>query len=469
MRGGNLDSACAALIDALADRVARLGEDDSLVVVELTSDGVKIWKIHREPNGTPRCRYWNPTPWLTLFAQGELDQAALRDLVSSEDGSPIVLVRTSDGPRAEETYHLLSSDAGTGYATACGAPLDGLLDQVLTNDGLTQFYELVVLSPSKSGRSELGTHKLFPPGSQRGATRTVHVRCEPTDENGTAFAVVAFAKDGGVRLVSIRSVRLPPGSYPVTVELRRPGRVSFNGLDGEFRPERRSWSDLVASLPDRIDLIPAVHLICLIETSGSADDVDERIGRLEQLIQELPGALVSLVSYGPHAVARDLPEGPVEILSWAQPTAQALKEVDNLKDRPPWPLGYAGAAQLECGLYAVAERLAQQDAPGGWRDRQVAVVTIGARPAFPPGRNLNRHIPCPDRNDWRELLRRLSQHHTGIAFGAIVDRDADHDIWQHLGGDALAFGGTFVARNFIARLGLINPSAGPIPFPLLES
>jgi hypothetical protein len=327
-----------------------------------------------------------------------------------------------------------------------------------------------VLCQSRSGRSELATYKLFPPGSRRGATRTVNVRCEPADEHGTAFAVVAFAKDGAVRLVSIRSVRLAPGSYPVTVELRRPGRVSFNGLDAEFRSERRRWSELVASLPDRVELAPAAHLICLAETSGSPDEVDERLGRVEQLIQALPGALVSLLAYGPHAVGRDLPEVPLETLTWAEPAAAALQEVDRLRDANPRPLGYPRAAQVECALTAVADRLAGKDEIPGWRDRRVAVVTIGARPAFPPGRDLRIHIPCPARNDWRHALQDLGRHPAGVAFGAIVDRGVNHDIWDHLGRSALAFGNSvFDVRNFVARLGLVSATPEPIPFPLLDS
>lgn len=428
-----------------------------------------MWKIHREPNGTPSCRYWDPEPWLSLYGNDELDQAGLRDIVFLDDASPVILVRTSlDGPRAEEAYHLLSSNPQVKFAATCDEPLPKLLDQVLTNDGLTQFYELVVLCQSKSGRSELATHKLFPPGSQRGATRTVSVRCEATDEHGTAFAVVAFAMDGSVRLVSIKSVKLAPGSYPITVELRRPGRVSFNGLDGEFRPEHRSWTRLVSSLPERLAVVPAAHLICLVEASGAADEVDERLRRAEQLIQALPGTLVSLLTYGPHAVGRD-PEVPLETVLWAESASVALEQLDRIHDRGPLPLGYRSAAQIECALTAVADRLAEKDSRSGWRDRRVAVVTVGLRPAFPPSRSLTRHIPCRDRNDWRDKLRQLDRHPAGVAFGAIVDSNTDDDIWQYLGRDARAFGGAFDARTFAARLGLVSPSAGVVPFPLLAS
>jgi hypothetical protein len=64
----------------------------------------------------------------------------------------------------------------------------------------------------------------------------------------------------------------------------------------------------------------------------------------------------------------------------------------------------------------------------------------------------------------------LSQHPPGLAFGAIVDGDVKHEIWQHLGSSAIAVGNSvFDARKFAARLGLISATAEPIPFPLLES
>ena len=91
------------------------------------------------------------------------------------------------------------------------------------------------------------------------------------------------------------------------------------------------------------------------------------------------------------------------------------------------------------------------------------VVTVGARPPFPPRVDpATEIIPCPAGNDWRRALHQLMDH-PGIAFGAISDRDPDGGIWTRLGTDAFAPTSAFDARRFTAKLGLLSPN---IPFPL---
>jgi hypothetical protein len=95
-------------------------------------------------------------------------------------------------------------------------------------------------------------------------------------------------------------------------------------------------------------------------------------------------------------------------------------------------------------------------------------VTVGARPAFPPGRDLvSGLIPCPQRNDWRTVLKRLGQSQD-CSFGAILDDKSTDEIWAQLGRDALVYGSPVDVPSFARRLGLLNSATAHIPFPLDE-
>jgi hypothetical protein len=457
----------AALIQELADRVAALRERDVLTVVELAKAGVITWRIARDSNGTPRCWRWPPKPWLALEDNGGLNVPMLREIALSAEGVPMLLVRSAvDGPRASRAFAALEADVPIASIFTCTESLEKLLGEVLADDRLTQFYELVVIRRSRSGRPELGGQQLFPPGAKRGETQQVSVRCEPGDDLATAFAVVAVAPVRRFRLVSVRTVRVAPGSYTITAELRRPGVVSFDGLgDASFSREDRSWSELVASLPVRIEPPRSGHLICMVETSGSNEQVEERLYRVGQLMRLVPGAAarqsVSLICYGPHAVGRDYPEEPVRVLAWARTSKEALAEVDKLSERGAAKTGYARAAQLECALDQVVKKLLP-------KEERCVLVTVGARPAFPPGRDLvSGLIPCPQRNDWRTVLKRLGQSQD-CSFGAILDDKSTDEIWAQLGRDALVYGSPVDVPSFARRLGLLNSATAHIPFPLDE-
>jgi hypothetical protein len=442
------------------------------MVAELSTDGVKKWKIKRAPNGTPKCLYWEPEPWLSLYDNDELDETKLREVVLPSNGAPVLLVRSSiDGPLADDAYRRLRSDPQVGLAVTSPESLETSIGQVLTQSALTQFYELVALSLSKSGRCELSACQLFPPGSSRGEKARVRVRCEPSGEHGTAFAIVARSQSGSFQLVSVTLVKATPGIYDLTAELRRPGEVRFAGLDGDVLSERCRWSELLDSLPGRLELAPRGHLVCLVETSGATEVVADRLDQAEKLIEVLPGAAVSLVTYGPHAVGRDYKDSPLTVLSWAESKSTVLEQVKELREHGPMPTGYPLAARVECALTEVADLLARKEKEAAWHDRRLAVVTIGARPAFPPGRDPSPPfiIPCPARHDWRGAVQRIGKYPSGVTFGAIVDRQPQHAIWERLGHDAIAVASSvFDARNFASRLGLVNLGAEPVPFPLFE-
>jgi hypothetical protein len=337
---------------------------------------------------------------------------------------------------------------------------------VIADDVLTQWYELVVLRRTRSGRLVLEGCQLFPPNAQRGDRQSFTVRCESSGGSGTVFAIVTYEPPRNFRLVSVESASLAPGRYELAAELMRPDVIRFHGLPSELRADHRSWQDLVGAIPARIDMYQPAHLICAVEVSGTPDQVQERLFRIEQLIGQVTAEermlSVSLISYGPHSFDRKVPEEPARMLTWASASDEALYALEGLTDRGATETGYSRAAQLECALAKVAGRIT------GQHGRPV-LVTVGSRPPFPHRMDpVSEILPCPDRKNWRRAVQQIGVH-PGITFGAIHDRGPDdEEIWRCLGSDAIAHLKAVNMRRFAASLGLLSPTVQPVPFPIVE-
>jgi hypothetical protein len=337
---------------------------------------------------------------------------------------------------------------------------------MIVDDVLTQWYELVVLRRTRSGRLVLEGCQLFPPSAQRGDRQPFTIRCEPGGEDGTVFAVVTCEPPRDFSLVSVESASLAPGSYDLTAELMRPGLVRFHGLPSELRADHRSWAELMASIPARIDLYQPAHLVFAVEVSGTAEQVQERLFRIEQLIRLVASAQdqtrFSLLSYGPHSFDRRVPEEPVRTMTWASASDEALAALEDLTNREATDTSYGRAAQLECALTKVATRITE-------RHGRPVVVTVGSRPAFPHRLDpVSEILPCPHRNNWRRALQQIGTRR-GISFGAIHDAGPnDEEFWHRLGGDAIAHLKAVNIRRFAASLGLLSLTVQPVPFPIVE-
>ena len=205
--------------------------------------------------------------------------------------------------------------------------------------------------------------------------------------------------------------------------------------------------------------------MCVIEVSGPTDQFRRRIDRIQDLIAHTDGTdgqlSVSLISYGPHAFDRRVPDEPAKVLAWAADSKTVLLALDKLGERKLVKGEYPRAAQLECALTEVARLLSV-------RDGRPVLVTAGSRPPFPPRVDIRSEIlPCPDRRDWRRPLQKLYGV-PGITFGALPDQDADAEIWTRLGREALEPLDVVDVRRFAADLGLCG-TAVPVPFPLIDT
>ena len=465
------ESGGEGLREAIAEGVAGLPEGAAFTITEFAAAGFITWEVRRDPDGTPHARHW-PVPWAELpgaAGRSRIEQAA--------EGSSLLLVCSAPGdPSAGPAFALareVLQRAGATWRRAftTAEPLADALLEVFAADPLTQWYDLVALHRTAEGQLVFTTRPLFAPGAVVGAAESLTIRCELGDDAGTVFAVMAYRLEERTRyrLVTQRVASIPPGTYDLTAELRRPGEVRFRlrELPVKFRPDRRGWDELVARVPPRLDRLRPAHLIVALEVSGPIARVLDRIDRAEQVIRcaadGADGPLhVSVLSYGAHAVHRDDAEEPVTVLSWAQTSGMALAGLARLRERGSVPPGYSRAAQLECALAQVASRLT------GEYGRPV-LVTVGALPPFPQRVNrVSEIIPCPHRNDWAAAWQQLRRQ-PGMTFGAIRDSGPGAEIWRHLGHDAAEQLAAVDVRHFAADLGLVSSTVQYILFPLVET
>jgi hypothetical protein len=221
---------------ALSDEIARLTGKRILTIVEFPAGGQAVtWRVRRDENGTP------------LADRRPVEAAVLRDPDAFRRlVDPAFIVRTGDDP-AEELPAALP-DTGQVPAYQCRTPLDQMLREAIRLSPLVDAYELALLEEAPgqhpgTGRLELIGQPLFPIGASHGDKVLIRVHVEPTGSDETCFAVVARdprstvpPKDQALAPVQIQSAVVPPGTWELTAELARPGRVIFHGLPVELRP-----------------------------------------------------------------------------------------------------------------------------------------------------------------------------------------------------------------------------------------
>lgn len=465
--------------DALADELERLDVGSTFTVAEFTTDFATIFEISRDEHGTPDAFKWEypyddgvlrrqePDQWSAAMTDPErfYRQVAPEFIVHSPGQPPGGLRGLLPGPDEVPIYE-------------CQEPLRKLLRTAMLDSPLVMEYELAVLTQVRPGhtgaaRIALTGHPMFARGDVRGCQpATVQVNIEPTDDEGTAFAVVTREQRPDLprqarelRPLQLQAAVVPPGRYTLTAVLTRPGQVRLDGLPVELGSSARSWDHLNRLVPGQLTVQAPAHLVCLIELCGGDDRLQERIYRLEELITQAQvggGPLrVSVVAYGAHGVAWKVDDKPPEIRAWAVPGSQAIASLRGLAGRRVDEREYQYAAQLECALRLVRDRLAPPDG-------RPVIVTAGGRPAHPPGLDTVRQlIPCPDYvNGTLELGRLLSL--PGITFGALRDPRCRGGIWKQLGTHAVATIDDAVdMEGFATDLGLCA-AVQTVPFPLIE-
>jgi hypothetical protein len=451
---------------ALTTELAGLESGAAFKVVEFGADGVTVWTIFRDGLGTPAPRHM-------ILADGpaadpvDFFNDRLRPLL---DGR-LLLVATTTASYPRDVVQLLRYESNVPIYD-CMTPLKDHIRAVITASPLRTFYELLVLRQGTDGQLLLDLHSLFPPDATSGYQANFTIRCAPTDEQGTVFAVVTRlpAVDGVPTAparphpIELQSAVVTPGTYNVRAELVRPGHVDFQGLPVKLEPVRQRLQEIVRRVPRQLKTSEAAHLVCMLEVSGGPEPLEHRIERLESLIStaEQGGRplRVSVVTYGPHAVERNVAEAPASALAWATTSTLAVRTLREVKGRRAPEREYSRAAQVECALREVTSRLTV-------RDGDPVLVTVGSRPPHPPKVDMvTEIIPCREKVRWQDELNRLRATLPELRFGALSGEGAVGEIWRELGRDAYAEVDVVDMPTFAAQLGLHGPVQA-VPFPIM--
>jgi len=465
-----------SVLDALTTGLERLENNATFKVVEFGKNGAAVWSISRDAWGTPAPRYTaltgvpgaDPTDFyydqLAPLLEGRLLLVALTTLSYPRDVVQLL--------REEQNVPVYN----------CLAPLEDLIKMVIRASPLRTFYELLVLRQEAGEQLSLARHPLFPPDAVSGYTADLVFRCAPTDEHGTVFAVVTHQTGSGapsapprMHSIEIQSAVIPPGTYDVRAVLARPGHVDFQGLLVKLERDRRKLQDIVRTIPRELRAADGAHLVCMLEVSGEPEPLEQRVERLESLIDtaEAGGRAlkVSLVTYGQHAVERNGTEDPAMTLAWATTSHLAklklrevqkakARQVQEKKSRQVAEREYGRAAQLECAVREVNSRLTA-------RDGHPVLVTAGARPPHPAKVDLATEIiPCRDKVRWQDELSQLQVKLPQLRFGALLGPDPFGDIWRDLGRDAHGDLEVVDMPTFATQLGLRDPVQA-VPFPIV--
>jgi hypothetical protein len=459
-------------LEVLSSELAQLANGASFTAAEFTAQGVTVWTVSRDDKGTPE------RPRYTDFAEvPDTDPAALADFYARQLapllGRRLVFVARS---RADYPAHLLALLLDQRHVPVyeCQTPLKDHIRAAITVSPLRVGYELVVLQQEQDGGLTMGLRPLFPQDAFSGYTTEFTVRCAPTDDRGTVFAVMIRERGAGATPASprpwpieLQSAKVPPGEYPVSARLIRPGHVAFRGLPVDLTPESRTWQEIVRTVPEGLPASRPAHLVCMLEVSDT-EHLEHRIERLEELITAAEASgrqlRVSLVTYGPHSVERGVPEEPATVVAWATRSDLAVRKLVALKGHTAPDNEYPRAAQLECALRAVASMFTGRN-PG--RDGKPVLVTAGTRPPHPDRVDVHTEIiPCRDRVRWQKIFNSLCETLPDLKFGALCNAGAVGNIWSSLGRDAIEEIEVVDMPAFAAKLGL-RDSAQAVPFPLI--
>jgi hypothetical protein len=456
----------------LSEGIVRLAGKRRLIIIEFpVGKQAVVWQVRRDENGTPVASR-QPAETAALD-----DPAAFYRLVD-----PAFIVRSGDGPPGQLPAALLP-DASEVPVYECRTPLDQMLREAIRLSPLVVAYELALLGEvpaghANAGHLELTGQPLFPIGASHGDKTQVRVRVEPSGGDETSFAVVTRdrqsnvpPKDQAFQPVQVQSAVVPPGTWELTAELARPGRVVFHGVPAELSRAASpspgqlmsSWLDIRRRIPERLPRTDPVHLVCLIEVCGGSDLLQLRIDRLVKLVSAAEAATrqlaVTVVSYGPHSVTWAMDDEPPSVRAWAAPAERAEHVLQELALQRPDEREYLRAAQLECALAWLARYLSD-------REGRPVLVTAGGRPPHPHRMDPRTQIiPCPDRVDWRPQVDRLAE--LGATFGVLRDKKWQGDTWHALGQQVTATVDDPVDMpDFAAALGL-HECGQAVPLPLI--
>ncbi|MFD3731877.1 hypothetical protein [Streptomyces sp. NPDC058632] len=237
----------------------------------------------------------------------------------------------------------------------------------------------------------------------------------------------------------------------------------------------------------------AADVLLLLELGGSQAESERRVRFLRSVLRHLgaavppgPGAgrpggeipkaptglRIGLVGYEDHKVlpVRAGPEGDCVLSVWGPGSAEAAAEA--VRRFPVRPVRHDYGAPLEDALHAAAHWR-------HWRDgARHLLLVLARRPPHPARQQSDLSLPCPERYDYEEALRRLRTvvcpdlTVIGVRDAAAVDtsggwrpqtRERLRHIWRDLGRDHLFTLGTHTPEDIASCVdhALGRPAGAP--------
>lgn len=487
------------LREVLTDATDKVTGSGRLTVVEIGATGIAVFEVRADRLGTLECQAARPSIGWTESAQmlsatadelrfqlagglADVDRerlwATLAPAVAATvraSSDPVVFVCTAPGWAVPERAAalLLGEHEAAQFVRSEGALVPELLQELISGSALRQPYELVmaVVHP-QTRRVMLKSRQLFPVGARIGDRTTFTVRCAPSDEYGTVFAVTTW-HDRVPHHLSVDSIRLRPGLHRVRAVLVGPGQVEFTEPRG-VTADQRTWSELMDAIPAQLPApIAAVDLICGIELGGGDSAlVDERLKVIRRLLSDLseecpePDRVrVAVLGYGDHPFDARQDGNRIIFGAWLASLAEALDSVSKFRHLGQ---GYPAAAALEDMLSQVVGRLgptASAPVPA----RRTVLLTIGGRPPHPPSANVRSILPCPRGLNWDQLLRKLERY-PDLSRIAVVDRlpTGNGTVWHRLGAHRMYELAQADPRQLGTDIGVLVPDVHRLPFPLMK-
>lgn len=471
---------------ALAD----LSDRERLSIVEAGGAGITLTVVGVDGFGLLRRRHRPTVPWCDLvpmLAAGPADELRFRlaggfggvdrirlwaelernlaRLVPLPDGHRVMPVCTAPGWPVPERALAVLGRGRTPHPPSrlAGGDVSAIVSRAVADLPLRTHLELVVAQVDPgTGQVYPDGVRLFTAGDPVGTERSLAIRCVHPHPDGTVLAVVNW-RDDGPRALSIGSVRLPAGVHRLRAVLAGAGRVEFVEPEG-IVPDHRPWSELMATLPDRLaPEIAELDVLCLLDLSGDGLEPRRRLAaefvRLAARRFPEPGRLrVAVIGYGRHDFRMEAEDAGVLQGKWLAPAAAALDTLDGL--RPVGPDQISGAP-VEDALRLAARGIARIPP-----ERRVVMLTFGDRPPHPPREDPDGLLPCPRGHNWRTQVQRIRQR-AGLLSVAVLS-SAEHlgPAWRQIGGTALLRLDRTDARKLAAVSRIVVPESGRLAFPL---
>jgi hypothetical protein len=344
-------------------------------------------------------------------------------------------------------------------------PLRAIADKAATYAPLRYEYAAMLVRINPLGAVSVVPQTLFPAGtvllSYDQPTAHLRVRVPPAAADRIAIPVVARRGSDASRWPQVgRAVieSVPGASVQLTVQVKRPGHVSFLSRTAPDDESVPNWPELLSRTPRELASDAPADLVILVEIGPTAEAAAARLDMLDAFLGKLsrPDIRVAIVGYRDHHLnATTVMARPLDTPDHAR---QLLPELRDWKAVH----GDDYAAPLEDALHWV------ETARLDWRARARHMLLVcGSRPAHEHKAGGGPASYCPNHHDWQRSLTALRNERSAECLALVDDeawgeppRHPARRFWELLCGNRRPLSAGRTSEEALARaLGLAADAA----------